>query len=65
MRAELNSIQQQAMANPLGGIPSIGVSLDQVQILEKEVASLKSELQVRIAFFCSFLSLYFMFLMVI
>ncbi|XP_002520502.2 WEB family protein At3g02930, chloroplastic isoform X1 [Ricinus communis] len=45
LRAELNSIQQQAMSNPLGGITSIGISPDQVQSLEKELASLKSNLQ--------------------
>ncbi|KAM3692013.1 hypothetical protein ACB098_08G055100 [Castanea mollissima] len=44
LRAELNSMQRQAM-NPLGGISSIGNSPDHVQILEKELASLKSELQ--------------------
>ncbi|GMY11004.1 calponin homology domain-containing protein DDB_G0272472 [Fagus crenata] len=44
LRAELNSIQQQAM-NSIGGISSIGNSPDHIQILEKELASLKSELQ--------------------
>nr|XP_023910913.1 calponin homology domain-containing protein DDB_G0272472 [Quercus suber]POF12170.1 hypothetical protein CFP56_29598 [Quercus suber] len=44
LRAELNSMQRQAM-NPLGGISSIGNPPDHVQILEKELASLKSELQ--------------------
>ncbi|KAG2670067.1 hypothetical protein I3760_14G066600 [Carya illinoinensis] len=43
LRAELNSIQQQAM-NPLGGISSIGNSPD-IQTLEKELASLKTEFQ--------------------
>ena len=38
-------MQRQAM-NPLGGINSIGNPPDHVQILEKELASLKSELQV-------------------
>ncbi|KAF2291720.1 hypothetical protein GH714_035334 [Hevea brasiliensis] len=46
LRAELNSIQQQAMnSNILGGIASVGISPDQVQSLEKELASLKSNLQ--------------------
>lgn len=44
LRAELNSMQRQAM-NPLGGISSIGNPPDHVQILEKELASLKSDLQ--------------------
>lgn len=44
LRAELNSIQQQAM-NQLGGISSIGNSPDQIRTLEKELSSLKSELQ--------------------
>lgn len=43
LRAELNSIQQQAI-NPLGGINSIGNSPD-IQTLEKELASLKTEFQ--------------------
>ncbi|XP_040993993.1 paramyosin isoform X2 [Juglans microcarpa x Juglans regia] len=43
LRAELNSIQQQAI-NPLGGISSIGNSPD-IQTLEKELASLKTEFQ--------------------
>lgn len=46
MRAELNSIQQQAM-NSLGGISSIGNSPD-IQALEKELASLRTEFQVRL-----------------
>ncbi|XP_050236381.1 uncharacterized protein LOC126686390 [Mercurialis annua] len=45
LRAELNSIQQQAMNNPLGGKIPIGNSPDQVQSLERELASLKSSLQ--------------------
>ncbi|KAJ6691831.1 hypothetical protein OIU79_013750 [Salix purpurea] len=46
LRAELNSMQQQAMTNQFGGISSMGISHDQVQSLEKELAGLKSELQV-------------------
>ncbi|XP_065879955.1 uncharacterized protein [Euphorbia lathyris] len=45
LRAELNMIQQQAMSNPLGGMNSFGISLDQVPSLEKELANLKSQLQ--------------------
>ncbi|KAJ6408977.1 hypothetical protein OIU84_008639 [Salix udensis] len=45
LRAELNSMQQQAMTNQFGGISSMGISHDQVQSLEKELAGLKSELQ--------------------
>ncbi|KAF5189001.1 myosin heavy chain-like protein [Thalictrum thalictroides] len=46
LRAELNSLQQQAMMNPLGGIPSMGsISPDHLQGVEKELASLKFELQ--------------------
>ncbi|PIA54579.1 hypothetical protein AQUCO_00900860v1 [Aquilegia coerulea] len=46
LRAELNSLQQQAMTNPLGGIPSMGsISPDHLQGMEKELASLKFELQ--------------------
>lgn len=45
MRAELNLIQKQAMSDQPRGITSIGIPFDQVQSLEKELASLKSELQ--------------------
>lgn len=46
---ELNSIQQQAMnSNIFGGLTSVGISADQVQSLEKELASLKLNLQVRL-----------------
>ncbi|KAF2311906.1 hypothetical protein GH714_027293 [Hevea brasiliensis] len=46
LRAELNSIQQQAMSNNiLSGMTSVGISPDQVQNLEKELAGLKSNLQ--------------------
>ncbi|KAG5238277.1 hypothetical protein OIU76_014764 [Salix suchowensis] len=45
LRAELNSMQQQAMTNQFVGISSMGISHDQVQSLEKELAGLKSELQ--------------------
>ncbi|KAF8396837.1 hypothetical protein HHK36_018472 [Tetracentron sinense] len=45
LRAELNSIQQQGMVNPLGSIPSMVNSPDHIQAVEKELANLKSELQ--------------------
>ncbi|XP_077216563.1 myosin heavy chain-like protein isoform X2 [Tasmannia lanceolata] len=45
LRAEVNSLQEQVMGNPLGGIASIGKSQDQVQAMEKEIADLKSLLQ--------------------
>ncbi|XP_021894608.1 centrosomal protein of 164 kDa [Carica papaya] len=45
LRAELNSIQQQAMSGLHSGISSPGVSLDQIQNLENELAGLKSQLQ--------------------
>ncbi|KDP42200.1 hypothetical protein JCGZ_02930 [Jatropha curcas] len=45
LRAELNSIQQQAMSNPLGRTTSAGILPDQLQSLEHELASLKSSLQ--------------------
>ncbi|KAF9596113.1 hypothetical protein IFM89_007166 [Coptis chinensis] len=45
LRAELNSLQQQAIMNPLGGISSMGISQDHFQSMEKELANLKSELQ--------------------
>ncbi|KAJ9698522.1 hypothetical protein PVL29_007546 [Vitis rotundifolia] len=45
LRAELNSIQQQAMMGTLGSITSMGNSPDHIQTLERELASLKSQLQ--------------------
>ncbi|XP_031286402.1 GRIP1-associated protein 1 [Pistacia vera] len=50
LRAELNSLQQQAMSGPPVGITSMGISPmgispDHIQTLEKELASLKYELQ--------------------
>ena len=46
LRAELNMIQQQAMSGTLSAVTSIVNSPDQIQTLEKELASLKFELQV-------------------
>ncbi|CAI0393039.1 unnamed protein product [Linum tenue] len=45
LRAELNSIQHQAMSNQLNGITSMGIPSDQLQSLELELANLKSDLQ--------------------
>ncbi|TQE00461.1 hypothetical protein C1H46_013969 [Malus baccata] len=45
LRAELNMLQQQAMSGSLGAMNSISNSPDQIQILENELASLKSALQ--------------------
>ncbi|KAM1148729.1 hypothetical protein ACFX2B_029099 [Malus domestica] len=45
LTAELNMLQQQAMSGSLGAMNSISNSPDQIQMLEKELASLKSALQ--------------------
>ncbi|XP_057953103.1 uncharacterized protein LOC131147615 [Malania oleifera] len=45
LRAELNSIQQQAVVSPLGGFTSMGHPPEHLQAIEKELAKLKSELQ--------------------
>ncbi|XP_022148340.1 tropomyosin [Momordica charantia] len=45
LRAELNSIQQQAMSGSLAGITPTANPLDQMQNLEKEISKLNSELQ--------------------
>ncbi|GLT66996.1 hypothetical protein SLA2020_393330 [Shorea laevis] len=45
LRAELKSLEQQALGGPLSGISYMGSSPDPVQALEKELAALKSELQ--------------------
>ncbi|KAM7259909.1 hypothetical protein ACFE04_015650 [Oxalis oulophora] len=45
LRAELNLIQQQAMNGPVGGVTSMGIPPEHVQNLEKELTSLKSDLQ--------------------
>ncbi|KAL5709446.1 hypothetical protein ACHQM5_020134 [Ranunculus cassubicifolius] len=45
LRAELNSIQQQAIMNPLGSGMPMGISPDHLQGMDKELANLKSELQ--------------------
>ncbi|PSR86131.1 Myosin-10 like [Actinidia chinensis var. chinensis] len=45
LRAELNSLQHQAMSGPLGGMTKLGISPDHVQSMEKEISSLKSQLE--------------------
>lgn len=49
MRAELNLIQQQSMSGSFSGITSPANSPDQILTLEKELASLRAELQVNSA----------------
>uniref|UniRef100_A0A5B7BXS0 Putative tropomyosin alpha-4 chain isoform X1 n=1 Tax=Davidia involucrata TaxID=16924 RepID=A0A5B7BXS0_DAVIN len=45
LRAELNSLQQQAMSGSVVGMISMGNSPDHIQSMEKELASLKSQLE--------------------
>ena len=45
LRAELNSIQQQSMTSPVNAISPLGPPPDQLQILEKELAGLRLQLQ--------------------
>ncbi|KAJ6315696.1 hypothetical protein OIU78_019047 [Salix suchowensis] len=45
LRAELNTMQRHAMSNHPGGINSMSIPHDQVQSLEKQLVSLKSELE--------------------
>ncbi|CAL5386581.1 unnamed protein product [Camellia sinensis] len=45
LRAELNSLQQQAMSGLPGGMGTMGILPDQMQSMEKELASLKSQLK--------------------
>ncbi|KAJ4978285.1 hypothetical protein NE237_009065 [Protea cynaroides] len=45
LRSELNSIQQQAMMNPLDIVPSSSNSPDHLPAMEKELDKLRSELQ--------------------
>ncbi|KAG8371448.1 hypothetical protein BUALT_Bualt13G0088600 [Buddleja alternifolia] len=45
LRAELNSLQQQAMRNPPGGVIATGYSLDQMQAMERELSNLRSKLE--------------------
>ncbi|PKA56243.1 hypothetical protein AXF42_Ash011173 [Apostasia shenzhenica] len=45
LRAELNSLHQQIMANPYGSIPSADDPVERLLLMEKEITQLKSELQ--------------------
>lgn len=45
LRAELNSMQQQAMNGSVGAVASVGNSPDHMHALEKEIAYLRSELE--------------------
>ncbi|XP_057772400.1 uncharacterized protein LOC130991978 isoform X2 [Salvia miltiorrhiza] len=45
LRAELNALQQQAMHNPSGGVNATGYSVDQMQVMEKELSNLRSKLE--------------------
>ncbi|XP_059289252.1 uncharacterized protein LOC132042739 isoform X2 [Lycium ferocissimum] len=45
LRAELNSLQQQAMTGPLSGLTSMNFPPDHMHAIEKELADLKSQLE--------------------
>ncbi|CAI9770866.1 unnamed protein product [Fraxinus pennsylvanica] len=45
LRAEVNSLQQQSMSGPLGSVTATGYSLDHIQAMENELASLKSQFE--------------------
>ncbi|WMV45974.1 hypothetical protein MTR67_039359, partial [Solanum verrucosum] len=45
LRAELNSLQQQAMTGPVSGLTSMIFPPDHMQAMEKELANLKSQLE--------------------
>ncbi|MCD7471453.1 hypothetical protein HAX54_011902 [Datura stramonium] len=45
LRAELNSLQQQAMTGPVSGLTSMNFPPDHMHALEKELANLKSQLE--------------------
>ncbi|KAL7082074.1 hypothetical protein ACP275_14G077700 [Erythranthe tilingii] len=45
LRAELNSLHQQAMSNTPAGINATGYSVDQMQAIEKELSNLRSNLE--------------------
>ncbi|KZV44868.1 myosin-11-like, partial [Dorcoceras hygrometricum] len=45
LRAELNSLQQQTMSGLSGGFPAGGSSTDQMQVMEKELSDLRSQLE--------------------
>ncbi|KAJ8533196.1 hypothetical protein K7X08_016085 [Anisodus acutangulus] len=45
LRAELNSLQQQAMTGPVSGLTSMSFPPDHMHAMEKELADLKSQLE--------------------
>lgn len=45
LRAELNSLQQQAMTGPVSGLTSMNFPADHTHAMEKELANLKSQLE--------------------
>lgn len=45
LRAELNSLQQQALTGPISGLTSMNFPPDCMQAMEKELANLKSQLE--------------------
>ncbi|KAF3669387.1 putative DNA-directed RNA polymerase II subunit RPB7-like [Capsicum annuum] len=45
LRAELNSLQQQAMTSPVSGLTSMNFPPDHMHAMEKELANLKSQLE--------------------
>lgn len=45
LRAELNSLQQQAMTGPVSGLTSMNFPPDHMHAMEKELANLKSQLE--------------------
>ncbi|CAI9106854.1 OLC1v1006088C1 [Oldenlandia corymbosa var. corymbosa] len=45
LRAELNSLHQQAMSGPTGGMPSTSYSPDHVMVMERELSNLKTQLE--------------------
>nr|XP_016450122.1 PREDICTED: girdin-like [Nicotiana tabacum] len=45
LRAELNSLQQQAMSGPVSGVNPMNYPPDHMHVMEKELANLKSQLE--------------------
>lgn len=50
LRAELNSLQQQAMSGPVSGVNPMNYPPDHMHVMEKELANLKSQLEVHCLF---------------
>lgn len=57
LRAELNSLQQQAMSGPVSGVNPMNYPPDHMHVMEKELANLKSQLEVHCLFMLSGFSL--------